>query len=73
MLDSQKNQKQDFLTIAHGGLASYQAHTTIINTIRQWQYQTWYGTILVFKLNVSGNIINITQLDLPLIQCLLAL
>ena len=77
MLDSRNNQKTRFFVNSLWRpcvlLASYRARITIINTIRQRQYQTWYGAVLVFKLNVSGNVVNVMRADLPLIQRLLAL
>ena len=62
-----------FTVVHYGQYQYYRKKNHYVNTIRQRQYQTWYGAVLVFKLNWSGDVVNVTRADLPVIQRLLAL
>ena len=62
-----------FTIVHYGQYQYYRKKNHYVNMIRQRQHETWYGAVLIFKLNGSGDVVDVTRADLPVIQRLLAL
>lgn len=75
MTDDHQPPHTVFKIIHHDQHQYHRKKNHYITNLHQHQNQPWYGAVLVFKELgwYLGEITNVTQVDLPLIQCLLTL